>query len=147
MPPLPFEVAEAFSKITRLPALDRNVFESMGFKLNCQKKYHIDKTLYLDLDGTLIHKMEKEIDYSNALIYKDCKKDIEVPDPELGTVKMTIIIRPYAQNFLKRLVDKYELIIYTASGVNYAKEVCYLLDPSKVYISQILSRGQCALIN
>ena len=147
-PPLSNEVIEVFSKVDKLPFVDSDWIKKHGIYLKCKKKYNRDKTLYLDLDGTLIHKMEDKVDYSKKLIYNDCIKNIKVKESnESILIDMKIIIRPHAINFIKQLSEYYELVIFTTGGANYASEIVNLLDPCSVYISEILSRGSCILIN
>lgn len=145
LPILANYIIKAFTKVDKLPNIDLSFFTKMGFKLFSKKRSNVDKTLFLDLDGTLIHKKDKKRDYSELVIYKDCIKNIYLKDSETETME-EIIIRPYSTNFIQRLSNFYELVVYTASGALYAKEVVQLLDPTGSYISQILSRGQCVLL-
>jgi CTD small phosphatase-like protein 2 len=54
-----------------------------------------------------------------------------------------IKIRPYAKEFLKKMKDYYEIIIFTASQPLYAETIIKELDPEKKFISYILDRSFC----
>ena len=74
---------------------------------NPNKQY----TLVLDLDETLIH-------------FK--------PNPnneESGTIK----IRPYLMEFLDKIKDYYELVVFTAATQEYADPIINALDPNQKY--------------
>ena len=147
LPPIPFDLEQEFLGIYRLPIINLVLLKNLSFDLICKKRFHIDKTLYLDLDGTLIHKIQRNSDYSNLIIYQDCRRKILVQDIKKQYTKMEIIIRPYAIKFLEILSKEYELIIYTAGGLNYAKESVKELDPKGIHVSQILERSKCLLVN
>ena len=74
---------------------------------NTDKQY----TLVLDLDETLIH-------------FK--------PNPnneESGTIK----IRPFLMEFLEKIKDYYELVVFTAATQEYADPIINALDPNQIY--------------
>ena len=76
-------------------------------KNNSNKQY----TLVLDLDETLIH-------------FK--------PNPnneESGTIK----IRPFLMEFLEKIKDYYELVVFTAATQEYADPIINALDPNQKY--------------
>ncbi len=54
-----------------------------------------------------------------------------------------IKIRPYAREFLKKMKEHYEILIFTASTAGYAETIIKELDPEKKYISYILDRNFC----
>ncbi len=54
-----------------------------------------------------------------------------------------IKVRPHAREFLKRMKEHYEILVFTASCSLYAETVVKELDPDKKYISYILDRNFC----
>jgi len=52
-------------------------------------------------------------------------------------------IRPYAKEFLKKMKEHYEIMVFTAAVASYAETVVKELDPEKKYISYILDRNFC----
>eukprot|EP00828_Plagiopyla_frontata_P036069 TRINITY_DN47700_c0_g1_i3.p1 TRINITY_DN47700_c0_g1~~TRINITY_DN47700_c0_g1_i3.p1 ORF type:complete len:153 (+),score=14.52 TRINITY_DN47700_c0_g1_i3:269-727(+) len=52
-------------------------------------------------------------------------------------------IRPYAIQFLKRLSQFYELIIFSASTEHYITAILNYIDPAHTLISHHLSRNNC----
>jgi len=89
------------------------------------------KTLLLDLDETLI---------------TSCKRDgpekILIPDGDKNHPIM-IKIRPYVKEFLKKMKEHFEILVFTASCSLYAETVVKEIDPDKKYISYILDRNFC----
>jgi CTD small phosphatase-like protein 2 len=91
-----------------------------------------NKTLFLDIDETLVH---------------CCLMSHEVPDVVLTakgkngeTIKIPLQVRPYVHYFLKSLASLFEIFIFTAAAGDYAKAVADYLDPEKKIISAILTR-------
>lgn len=54
-----------------------------------------------------------------------------------------MFIRPYCDEFLSRLSEKYELVIFTASRQDYADLVIDKIDPEGKYIDHRLYRQHC----
>ena len=54
-----------------------------------------------------------------------------------------IKIRPFAREFLKKMKEHFEVLVFTASCSLYAETVVRELDPEKKYISYILDRSFC----
>jgi TFIIF-interacting CTD phosphatase-like protein len=95
-------------------------------------------TLVLDLDETLVH----------------CTVD---PTPDANLVfpvmfhgmeyQVHVRLRPYLFEFLERVHDQYEVVIFTASQQVYADELLNLIDPGKkkpcccVFIVSLLSHA------
>ncbi len=52
-------------------------------------------------------------------------------------------IRPFAKEFLKKMKEHYEIIVFTAAVSSYAETVVKELDPEKKYISYIFDRNFC----
>ncbi|XP_065834044.1 phosphatase Herzog-like [Oscarella lobularis] len=77
------------------------------------------KCLVIDLDETLVHSSFKPV--HNA--------DFVVPVEIDGTVHQVYVLkRPYVDEFLKRMAELYECVLFTASLAKYADPVTDLLD-------------------
>ena len=97
------------------------------------------KTLIIDLDGTLICQQAEIL--------------ANMPQPEVGTVTvndkdgtmMTVsfYVRPYVERMLKLLHVFYEIIIFTAANLSYARPIINYLDPEKNCVDYVLHRGHC----
>ena len=77
-------------------------------------------TLVLDLDETLVH-----------FFYT----------PSGGT----FLIRPYCFEFLKKMSEIYEIVIFTAATKEYADSILDIIDPEKKLISQRLYRQHTSI--
>lgn len=118
--------------------------ELEGLKFDLDEKYlnqikSREKGLAIfDLDETLIH---RELEN-----YEDCDKIIEVNLPDLETNKIGIYIRPMVFEILKRISEKYVLILFTASQQEYADKVIELIDPNDELFIKRLYRDSCRQI-
>ncbi|XP_018330657.1 carboxy-terminal domain RNA polymerase II polypeptide A small phosphatase 1 [Agrilus planipennis] len=82
------------------------------------------KCMVIDLDETLVHSSFKPI--SNA--------DFVVPVEIDGLVHQVYVLkRPYVDEFLKRMGELYECVLFTASLAKYADPVADLLDKWSVF--------------
>jgi len=90
------------------------------------------KTLVLDLDETLI----------TSCSLRDDPDKILTPINESGAPIM-IKIRPFAKEFLKRMKEHFEIILFTAAVSVYAETIIKELDPEKKFVSYILDRNFC----
>mmetsp|Transcript_2386 Transcript_2386/g.5055 ORF Transcript_2386/g.5055 Transcript_2386/m.5055 type:complete len:320 (+) Transcript_2386:209-1168(+) len=91
------------------------------------------KLLALDLDETLVHSSFQPVDQASFTI----SVAIE------GVVHNVYVIkRPGCDEFMERLAEHYELIIYTASLSKYADPLLDILDPKQL-ISKRLFRENC----
>ena len=52
-------------------------------------------------------------------------------------------IRPGAKEFLEKMKDHFEVIVFTASTTLYAETIIKELDPEKKYVSYLLDRDFC----
>ncbi|CAD8196658.1 unnamed protein product [Paramecium octaurelia] len=105
----------------------------MQQKINPQIKRQ--KTLVIDLDETLVHCNESN------LMPKDLVINIKLNDTL--TVKAEISVRPYAQQFLQKMAQHFEIMIYTASNEDYANQIIDYLDPTKSLVKYCLYRNDC----
>lgn len=92
-------------------------------------------TVVLDLDETLVHASLTPQPNS------DCQFEVVMPD---GTQYAVYVkLRPGLMEFLKRLSENYELVLFTASKQVYAEKLISMLDPDKKYIKYRLYRDHC----
>lgn len=90
--------------------------------------------LVIDLDETLVHSSFKPIE--NA--------DFIVPVEIDGTLhKVYVLKRPHVDEFLKRMGQIYECILFTASLAKYADPVADLLDKENIFKARLF-RESCA---
>ncbi len=83
-------------------------------------------TLVLDLDETLVFSSELLIEGENG-----------------DESKLLVYPRPGAHEFLQTMSEKYELVVFTAADITYAREAVDILDPEERYIKRILARDSC----
>ncbi|XP_071941753.1 carboxy-terminal domain RNA polymerase II polypeptide A small phosphatase 1-like isoform X2 [Antedon mediterranea] len=89
--------------------------------------------IVIDLDETLVHSSFKPV--SNA--------DFVVPVEIDGTVHQVYVLkRPYVDEFLQRMGELYECVLFTASLAKYADPVADLLDKSRIFKSRLF-RESC----
>jgi len=96
------------------------------------------KTLILDLDETLIHADFDEM-------YSGHDHTIEF-NYNGETVSVPILVRPHLHEFLEKVSEIFELVIFTASKKEYADAVLNYLDPENKYFKQRLYRENCISI-
>jgi len=93
------------------------------------------KTLILDLDETLVHSVTTQTKKAAlSLMFKINNKPNVVH----------VLFRPYAEEFLQKVAELYELVIFTASQKYYADYVINKLD-SKNLVSHRLYREHCVI--
>ncbi|ERL87100.1 hypothetical protein D910_04500 [Dendroctonus ponderosae] len=91
------------------------------------------KCMVIDLDETLVHSSFKPI--NNA--------DFIVPVEIDGTVHQVYVLkRPHVDEFLKRMGELYECVLFTASLAKYADPVADLLDQWGVFRARLF-RESC----
>ncbi|XP_074040416.1 CTD small phosphatase herzog isoform X2 [Leptinotarsa decemlineata] len=98
-----------------------------------EEPYLYRKCMVIDLDETLVHSSFKPI--SNA--------DFIVPVEIDGTTHQVYVLkRPHVDEFLKRMGELYECILFTASLAKYADPVADLLDKWDVFRKRLF-RESC----
>ncbi len=60
--------------------------------------------------------------------------------------KVGVNIRPYVMTFLKRMSQKYEIVIFTASHETYANAILDELDPEGNIFSHRFYRNHCTVL-
>lgn len=105
----------------------------MGNNQNNNKYKYNDKLLILDIDETLIHSSEKQLD--------------RIPDFELdfGLEKYFVYKRPGLQEFILQCSKWFRLAIWTSSGSDYAWEVIQNIFPGNynLKLEFIFTRERC----
>ena len=96
------------------------------------------KTLVLDLDETLVHSQ-----FGPFEIPSDVVINIEIEN-ELHDIH--VLIRPGVKEFLEKMSQIYEIVIFTASISKYAGPLLDILDKDK-FCNYRLFREHCTLIN
>lgn len=94
------------------------------------------KCLILDLDETLVHSSFKEVPVYDFLI------PVEI---EGVTYQVYVAKRPGVDEFMKKMGECYEIVVFTASLAKYADPVLDLLDIHKV-VDWRLFRESCTCI-
>lgn len=100
------------------------------------KRKHI--TLVLDLDETLVHSTKHKCDNADFTI-----------QIRLENVKYPIYVRlrPFLQEFLEKVSEMFEIIVFTASKSIYADQLLDILDPDKKFFSRRLYRESCVFLD
>ena len=98
------------------------------------------KTLFLDLDETLIH-ADKLSENDELPQRKDGSVEGQVM--RVGEEAFYIRKRPLLEKFLETASGKFELVVFTAGVKEYAERVVEFIDPDRKYLKKILSREHC----
>jgi len=95
------------------------------------------KVLVLDLDETLVHSTFDPVKTA----------DLVLPVKLQGqTYKINVMIRPGTEEFLTRMGELYEVVIFTASLAEYAEPLVRELDKTNV-VASLLYRQHCTPFN
>lgn len=92
-------------------------------------------TLVLDLDETLVHSTIAQ-----------CEGGADFTYQMLGDKQCTAVYvrkRPFLQEFLEKVSEMFEIIIFTASKCVYAGKLLDILDPDKKFFSRRVYRESC----
>ncbi|KAL8591190.1 E3 SUMO-protein ligase SIZ2 [Nucella lapillus] len=120
----------------QVPAVEENgnPIPLEGYLLPAPRKQDADrKCVVIDLDETLVHSSFKPI--NNA--------DFIVPVEIDGTVHQVYVLkRPHVDEFLQRMGELFECVLFTASLAKYADPVANLLDKWDVFRARLF-RESC----
>ena len=115
------------------------VSSKAGEPVYLPRTYTRKKVILLDMDETLIHSEE----YKQGTVYDLI---IDMTGLMKNTEKIGVFIRPYCRQFLERLKDHFELVIFTAARKDYADKVISKLDPYNNIFTARLYRRNCTQI-
>ncbi len=111
------------------------------------KNHHSrQKTLLLDMDETLIH--SEEYDHNKDQRGHPKRYDFVI-EMQSGNRKQKIgvYIRPYCLEFLQRLKQNFEVVIFTAARQDYADKILDKLDPRGTIFSGRMYRQNCTVVD
>ena len=95
------------------------------------------KTLILDLDETLVHSSFVPFEKNDIILNVDF---------ESVMYNIYVLVRPRAEEFIKKVSKFYEIVIFTASIAKYALPLLDILDNEK-NIKYRLTREHCTFLN
>ncbi|OMJ74168.1 hypothetical protein SteCoe_26991 [Stentor coeruleus] len=95
------------------------------------------RTLVLDLDETLVHSSLQPIENPDDIVTLTSGNNIRT---------LYVKYRPGLMEFLYKVLNFFELVIYTASTKEYAEQVINKLDPQRKILKYRLYREDCLQI-
>ena len=115
--------------------LIQNTATNILHKSNSNPDLMNKKTLVLDLDETLVHSSMKPFPNRDNIVLK-----LTITDKDYT---IYVIKRPFIDEFLYEMSLYYEIVIFTASLIEYTTQLIPIIDKNKV-IKQVLNREFCA---
>lgn len=134
--PRPEDYYDPYYFIKHIPPQDESQ-RSRAAVLPCKTRKTPDYTLVLDLDETLVHcSLTDMIDYEFTfpITFQDVQYEVFVKT------------RPHFREFLEKMSDFYEIIIFTASKKVYADKLISIIDPDKRLVRHRLFREHCICV-
>lgn len=123
--------------IKTLPPLESCAPRFRSALLPRQTRQCKQKTLVLDLDETLVHsslETQELSDFSFPVHFNNQEHIIHVRQ------------RPHLHEFMERVSQLYEIVVFTASQKVYAEKLLNIIDPGHRYIKHRIFRDSCVIV-
>lgn len=92
-------------------------------------------TLVLDLDETLVHSTLGKCDGADFTYQMVCNN---------ACSSVSVRKRPFLEEFLEKVAEMFEIIIFTASKSVYSEKLLDILDPDKKFFARRVYRESCS---
>ncbi len=141
------DIASYFDIIRSLPLVTEEEIAQKRVNLPTAALRSNDKTLFVNLDYTLIHVTTHPPNLGDNQSQQ--WKVISYLSVLTDTVKTKYVkMRPGAEAFLRELHENYEIVVFTSAEKAYAQEIITkVLDPSAKFIDHVLTREHCLKAN
>jgi len=93
--------------------------------------------LVLDMDETLVHCLKDN--------HKEGWSEIIYLAPNKQPISLRYNIRPFAREFLEEMSNLFEIYVFTASEIGYARTLIQTIDPNRKFVKKIFDRRFCCV--